>query len=153
MSRAVREHAILDIVHHGAAGSQRELVSALAARGIGASQGTVSRDIQRLRLVKVSIPGGGHRYAPPNAVLAGLGQPIDGALRDAGHAVTGLGEGAVLLVVKTLTGHANMVALAIDKARLAGVIGTVAGDDTVIVVLHDAAARRAVRAALEGAMG
>lgn len=152
MSHAVREQAILDIIHHEAVGTQDELVTALAARGIVASQGTVSRDIQRLRLVKVSVPDGGHLYAPPSGVMAGLGPPVAGALRDAGHAVTGLGEGTVLLVVKTLPGRANMVALAIDEARLAGVVGTVAGDDTVLVVLHDAAARSAVRTALEQAM-
>jgi transcriptional regulator of arginine metabolism len=152
MSRAARERAILEIIDGEAIGTQDALVGALATRGIVASQGTVSRDIQRLRLVKVPVPAGGHRYAPPGAELDGPSRFADTALRDAAQAVTGLGEGTALLVVKTLTGRATQVALAIDEARLPGVVGTVAGDDTVIVVLQDAAARSDLRAVLERAM-
>lgn len=153
MSRAARERAILEIIDREAIDTQDALVGALAARGFAASQGTVSRDIQRLRLVKVPVGNGGHRYAAPGGIADGAGLPDDTALRDAGDAMTDLGHGEALLVVKTLTGRATMVALAIDEARLAGVVGTVAGDDTVLVVIEDAAARSAVRAALEQAMG
>lgn len=153
MSHQAREHAILEIVRSEAIQTQDELVAALAARGFVVSQGTVSRDIQRLMLVKVPSATGGHRYLPPGDLAPGPPSSAATALREAGTVVVSLGEGAALLVVRTLPGRANQVALAVDEARLDGVVGTVAGDDTVLVVLTDAAARASVRATLEQAAG
>jgi transcriptional regulator of arginine metabolism len=151
VSRAAREQAIREIIAAQAVATQAGLVAALAARGFAVTQGTVSRDIQDLRLVKLPTPEGGHRYAAPEAVAAGASPPLDTALREASQAVVAVGEGGALLVVRTLAGRANMVALAIDQARLPGVVGTVAGDDTVLVVLADEVARDGVRRMLVAA--
>jgi transcriptional regulator of arginine metabolism len=145
MSRQAREHAILEIIRASVIHTQDELVAALAARGLAASQGTVSRDIQRLRLVTVPTGSGGHRYLPPGDLDPAPPNATISALHEASTAVVSLDVGAALLVVRTLPGRANQVALAIDEARLSGVVGTVAGDDTVLVVVTDAAARAEVR--------
>ena len=79
MSRAAREQAILALIDREAIGTQDALVHALAAHGIVASQGTVSRDIQRLRLGEVPVPAGGHRYAPPGAAPSGPSPAADAA--------------------------------------------------------------------------
>ncbi len=150
MNRAAREQAIREIIAQQVVSTQAELVAALAARGFAVTQGTVSRDIQDLGLVKLPTPEGGHRYAAPEAVAAAGPPPLDAALREAAQAVVAVGEGAALLVLRTLAGRANLVALAVDQARLPGVVGTVAGDDTVLVVLVDEAAREVVRGALAG---
>jgi transcriptional regulator of arginine metabolism len=152
MSHQAREHLILDIVRTRTIQTQDDLVAALADRGCVVNQGTVSRDIQRLGLVKVPVATGGHRYVPPADLDPGPPVATTIALRDAAAAIVSVGDGAALLVVRTLPGRAGLVALSIDEARLAGVVGTVAGDDTVLVVLADAAARDGVRTFLEQAV-
>jgi transcriptional regulator of arginine metabolism len=136
VSREQRERAILEIVAARPVRRQEDLVQALRRRGFDATQATVSRDIKHLGLVKTPDRDGQYRYAAPQA------QPrpapkAEEKLRDAFlEFVTGLDTGEAILLVKTLTGRANAVAVAIDEARLPGVAGTVAGDDTIIVVLR-----------------
>jgi transcriptional regulator of arginine metabolism len=147
MSRAVREQAILDIIRHRPVATQLELVAALGERGIVATQATVSRDIQQLGLVKVPLGDGGHRYDRP-AALDAAPSAARHALAEAMQVVTGLAPGEALLVVRTLPGRAAAVAIALDDAAPDGLVGTVAGDDTVLVVARDGAARDRLRALL-----
>jgi len=118
-----RQRAILDLVRHRPAHTQGELARALADRGFSATQATVSRDIQELGLVRTV--GG---YA------AGGASPVVREL------VLSTTQVHFLLVIHTPSGTANLVARAIDEAGFEGVAGTVAGDDTIIVVLRDDAA-------------
>ena len=125
-TKTQRHSAILDVVNRGSAHTQQEIAQALARRGVRATQATISRDIQELGLVR---SGAGYRSSA--ALVRELVLSIE--LVDS------------LAVVKTPPGTANLVARRIDESGLSGVAGTVAGDDTIIVVLRQRAAGRALR--------
>lgn len=136
MSREQRARAILEIVAARPVRRQVDLVQALRRRGFDATQATVSRDIKHLGLVKIPDRDGQYRYAAPHA-QRGPAPKTEEKLRDAFQEfVTGLDTGEAVLLVKTLSGRANAVAVAIDEAQLPRVAGTVAGDDTIIVVVR-----------------
>jgi transcriptional regulator of arginine metabolism len=129
-----RDRHILEIITRRPITTQVDLVAALRAAGIKVTQATVSRDIKRLGLVKVPGGDGSYRYQAPEAarppaekILAQLQR----ALRDY---VTEVDHGGGVVVVKTTTGSAGVVAEAIDEAVWPEVVGTVAGDNTIIVV-------------------
>jgi transcriptional regulator of arginine metabolism len=131
-----RQEAILDIVALGEVGSQADIVHELADRGITANQATVSRDIQQLGLIRV-----GHRYALPPTSLAGRSEGVDQVLRQ--HVVKVDGN-ASLIVLKTPPGHAHVVAVALDALEGDDIVGTVAGDDTLLVVPRDKRVKKAL---------
>jgi transcriptional regulator of arginine metabolism len=151
MNRAQRERLILEIVSARRVQTQQELVRALQERGLRVTQATVSRDVKRLGLVKVPDAQGRYRYAPPQelreSAAPGAREKLVAAFREF---VTGVDWGEGLVLVKTLAGRANAVAAAIDEARMPEVAGTVAGDDTILVVVRRAESRDAVVRALEG---
>jgi transcriptional regulator of arginine metabolism len=118
-----RQRTILELVRHRPVHTQQELANALAERGFSATQATVSRDIQELGLIR---SGDGYRVGEPLSVVSDL--------------VLSMTRVQFLAVVRTPAGTANLVARTIDESQLDGVAGTVAGDDTIIVVLgRDAA--------------
>lgn len=139
--KARRLSAILDVVEHEAVRSQEQLRQRLVGRGFEVTQATLSRDIKELGLLKRSSDGA---YQP-----AGVdAQPAATALETLGRA---LGEyldtvEAVqqLVVLKTGAGQAQLLGLAIDKARLPEVAGTLAGDDTILIIARDARSAVAV---------
>lgn len=141
MGRRRRERAILEIVDEAPIRTQDELVQALEERGITVAQSTVSRDVRRLGLVRAPLPDGSLRYARPGASDAGGGEARERLRRLAETEVVGAAPGDAVLAVTTPPGSANAVAIAIDDAGLDGVVGTVAGDDTILVLLEDASAR------------
>jgi transcriptional regulator of arginine metabolism len=122
-----RQRAIVDLVRVRPVHTQQELANALAKRGFSATQATVSRDIQELGLVRT---GDGYVVGPPTLVS---------------ELVLSIAQIQFLLVIRTPSGTANLVARAIDESGMQGVAGTVAGDDTIIVVLGDDAAADEVR--------
>lgn len=136
-----RRELILEIVTGERVETQDELVAALARRGIAASQSSVSRDVTALRLVKVD-----GRYASPSPAT-----PVDNPLeaRIAAYLLSHAPAGEHLIVLKTPPGEAPGVALALDRLDLPGVVGTVAGDDTIFVAVPDLAARRVVQRRLD----
>ena len=123
-----RHRAILELVRQRPVHTQQELARALAERGISATQATVSRDIQELGLVRT-----------------GDGYATGGAPSLVSELVLSTVQVQFLLVVHTPSGTANLVGRAIDEAAFEGVAGTVAGDDTIIVVLRDDAAADELR--------
>lgn len=145
--RRARQRAILDLVRERAIHSQAELVQALEDRGLSVTQGTVSRDVRQLGLVKIPLEGGGSRYAPPD-------DPREAAngierLHGLAGSVTGVETGEALLLIKTPIGHANAVAVALDACDLPEVAGTLAGDDTILLVLRRREDRAPLRRRLE----
>ena len=137
MSRRRREQAILKITGSEVVHTQSELVEALRDRGIEVTQSTVSRDIKRLGLVKVPTPEGGYRYAPPE-IMRETSPAAEEDLREAFEEfVTGVGTGSAIVSISTPPGSANPVAVAIDDADLSGVVATLAGDDTVFVLVEE----------------
>ncbi|MGH9164425.1 MAG: arginine repressor, partial [Acidimicrobiales bacterium] len=98
-----------------------------------ATQATVSRDLEELGAVKVRVPGGGTVYAIPE-VARDWRTPDDHLRRVLGDWVVEVAHSANLVVLRTPPGSAHVVGSALDRAGLPGVLGTVAGDDTVLVV-------------------
>lgn len=113
-----RRRAILRLVRGRSLHTQQELSQELAQLGIHATQGTVSRDIQELGLVRT---GEGYRAAVPQSA--------------AGELVLSATQVEFLAVIRTPPGTASLVARAIDESALDQIAGTLAGDDTIIVVL------------------
>jgi len=143
-TRSERHHALRDIVASGRVTTQAGLADRLRAAGFPCTQASVSRDVRELGLLKR-----GGAYAVPEeegaAVLGAdqLATTIAPFLRSAAVVVDHL------LVVHTLTGTANSVGVYMDQTGWPGLVGTVAGDDTIIAVVADAAAGRAAAARLE----
>jgi transcriptional regulator of arginine metabolism len=131
-TKAGRQQAILDLVNHGSAHTQQDIASALARRGMRATQATISRDIQELGLVR---SGSGYQTS------AGLVREL----------VLSVEFVEPMAVIRTPPGTANLVARRIDEAALPGIAGTVAGDDTIIAVLRKRSAGRALKELLNGA--
>lgn len=152
MSRAARQQAILEIVHETAVANQSELVERLAGRGIRATQATVSRDVRQLGLVKAPAPEGGSRYLPPDEVDQAGAPSLDSLRPLFQRSVSEVADGEALMVIRTPVGFANAVALAIDALRRPEIIGTVAGDDTLLVILRSREDRRQIRRAFRELM-
>jgi len=131
--------------------SQEELVQALGRAGVAVTQATLSRDLRGLGVLKRPGAAGRMVYAlpgPPTEMLDRERQLLD--LRSFVNEVR---VAANLVVVRTPPGHANAVARAIDLSDLAGVVGSVAGDDTVLVVTEGAAAAGRLRRRLDSLAG
>lgn len=133
MAKNQRQHRISRILEQRAVGSQSELVELLAAEGVVATQATVSRDLEDLGAVKVRVPGGETVYAIPEVVKDRFA-PEDHLRRVLGDWVVEVAHSANLVVVRTPPGSAHVVASALDRSGLDGLLGTVAGDDTIVVV-------------------
>ena len=148
--RPRRHRWIAQIIEKGHVESQEHLQALLAERSVHVAQATLSRDLRELGVVKG--PGG---YALPGVTPAGAPLPAANgrALADALRAyLLRADRGGNLVVLGTGPGHAAALALAIDRAELPGVLGTVAGDDTVFVAARtEKAAREVLDTALEQA--
>jgi transcriptional regulator of arginine metabolism len=131
MSKAARQRAILELLHRGPVESQEELQGFLARRGFEAGQATLSRDIRELGLVKT--PEG---YAAARGVAAT--EPVlPSVSRLVREFVVDVRLAQNLLVLKTSVGSAQPVAAALDSEDWPEVVGTIAGDDTILVISPD----------------
>ena len=137
--------------------SQAQLVDLLADEGVEATQTTVSRDLEELGAVKVRLPGGDSAYALAELPSLSRSAPTDHLRRVLGEWVVEVAPSGNLVVLRTPPGCAHVVGSALDRSGLDGVLGTVAGDDTVLVVVAERhrgrswqPARRAGRAEAAG---
>ena len=134
-----RHAAIRDIIENRAVASQEDLRKLLLQRGWDVTQSTLSRDLHEMRLARIPTTNG-VRYAFPEAadheeggkatleiILPALFQKVDGV--------------AELIVLKTITGGASPVAVALDLEDLPDVVGTIAGDDTILIICRSRQAR------------
>jgi len=133
--KAKRHAAILRIIQERVIQTQDELTRELHRAGIEVTQATVSRDIKQLGLVKEPDGGGTYRYCLPRARSnTGIQERLRRAFNDY---VVGVDYSGNLVVIKTMPGTAQGVAAAIDRMEWPEVVGTVAGDDAIIVVIRD----------------
>lgn len=151
---AARTRKILRAIERGPIQTQDELVAALRREGVAVTQATVSRDIKRLGLVKVPARDGGYRYALPAATAAAAPprakEHLASVMREFATAV----EPALdLVLVKTVPGGASPVAQAIDDARWPEIAGTLAGEDTIIIVPRRKVHQRTVAGQLRELLG
>lgn len=133
VSKNRRQHRIAELLGAGPIQRQSEIVELLAAEGIAATQATVSRDLDELGAIKVRGPAGTSVYAIPEVPVSGRGRD-EHLHRILADWVVSIDASANLAVLRTPPGSAHVVGSALDRARLDGVLGTVAGDDTVLVV-------------------
>ena len=140
-----RHAAILRVVRDRRIESQDELREALADEGFNVTQATLSRDIRELGLAKLSDPQGGAYYTHPHraAVRPDLALILPTLLVN----VDGVGP---FLVLKTASGSAGAVTEALDQAGWGEIIGTIAGDDTVLVITRSQRLREAVASRIQG---
>jgi transcriptional regulator of arginine metabolism len=132
-----RQHLVVRLLADNEVSSQEQLVELLGHEGIAATQATVSRDLEEIGAVKVRVPGvEGLVYAVPELPKDQVA-PLDHLRRVLGEWVVDVASSGNLLVLRTPPGSAHVVASALDRAGLEGAIGTVAGDDTVLVVAAD----------------
>jgi len=150
-TKAERQRAILDLVRGGAIRTQDDLVAGLRRRRMDVTQATVSRDIRELGLLRVHGDDGA-RYRIPLAEIdtAGSERRLKAALHEYATALEFID---LLGVVHTTPGGAQLVAAAIDGARFDEVAGTVAGDDTVLVVTRSRPAGQRLVLRLRGMIG
>ena len=127
-----RHSSILDLVRTARIPSQEVLRELLAERGFEVAQATLSRDIRELGLVKVPDEDGGSVYTVP----AHITEPTPALSRLLPTRYLGCDGVGNLMVVKTLTGGAQPVAAAIDWEEWPEVVGTIAGDDSILIVLR-----------------
>jgi len=136
LTKNQRQHRITKLLESEPVTSQAQLVALLAEAGIEATQTTVSRDLEDLGAVKVRLPGGDTAYALPELPVHQIA-PEDHLRRVLGEWVVEVAHSANLVVLRTPPGSAHVVGSALDRSGLEGVIGTVAGDDTVLVVVAE----------------
>ena len=138
-----RQTAILSIIEQYDVETQEELAGRLKDMGIVVTQATVSRDIKELRLLKVLSGSGGYKYATADKAEHGLSERFVRMFRDSVLSINFAGN---IVVVKTLAGSANAAAEAIDSMHLPEVLGTMAGDNTILVIVqNEAEAAQAVK--------
>ena len=138
-----RQTAILSIIEQYDVETQEELAGRLKDMGIVVTQATVSRDIKELRLLKVLSGSGGYKYATADKAEHGLSERFVRMFRDSVLSINFAGN---IVVVKTLAGSANAAAEAIDSMHLPEILGTMAGDNTILVIVHnDAEAAQIVK--------
>jgi len=139
LSRSARQARILQLIEAHPIGSQAELMSRLARDGVMVSQGTLSRDLLDIGAVRLRGDSGALVYAPRGAEAAPSAVAQTTRLAKlAAEAVVSTDSSANIAVLKTPPGAAQYVASAIDQAGVPQVVGTIAGDDTVLVVAREA---------------
>ena len=131
--KTIRQVAILDIIEKKDIETQEELANALRERGIKVTQATVSRDIKELRLLKVLTPAGVDKYATADKAENGLAERFIRMLTESVLSVTSSNN---LIVVKTLSGSANVAAEALDSLHWPEILGTLAGDNTILLIIR-----------------
>lgn len=131
--KARRQARIMELIRSDRVATQAELAETLRREGFSVTQATISRDIRELGLVKVPHEGG-YRYAPPDRASApSLLERLRRFFRDS---VVSLDASENLVVVKTLPGTAGAVAEAIDRLDFEDIVGTLAGENTILVVVR-----------------
>lgn len=136
LGKPQRQHRIAGILQAQAVTSQVRLVELLAEEGVIATQATVSRDLEELGALKVRVPGGDTVYAIPELAFEQIA-PGDHLRRVFSDWVVEVARSANLVVLRTPPGSAHVVGSALDRSALPEVVGTVAGDDTVLVVVAE----------------
>ena len=136
LTKQQRQHRIAGLLEQYSVTSQGQLVELLTADGVVATQATVSRDLEEMGAIKVRASGGDSVYAIPDLPKEQR-TPEDHLRRVLGDWVVEVDHSHNLVVLRTPPGSAHVVASAIDRAGLPAILGTVAGDDTIMVVVAE----------------
>ncbi len=129
-----RQKKILELIEKFEIETQDDLINHLKDAGFDVTQATVSRDIRELKLTKGSTHSGVSKYAAPAAKREHVIPRFSSALTDS---ITKVDYAGNLIIIKTYPGMANAVATCVDSLNLEDIIGCVAGDDAILVVVRD----------------
>ena len=153
-NKAERFELIKKIISSEVISNQDDLQLRLHSMGMEVTQATLSRDLKSLQIIKVSDSKVGYTYRLPSGdmLLSGQGEANSSRLNFLADGVLGIEFSGNLGVIKTLPGFAPSTALAIDESGCGEILGTIAGDDTILVVLRDGVGRNDVIKALVAIM-
>ncbi|MCX6521451.1 MAG: arginine repressor [Actinobacteria bacterium] len=151
-TKVQRQQTIAKLIAMNPITSQPQLLDLLAVEGIAATQATVSRDLDDLGAVKVRVPGGDTVYALPEFEPARVA-PQDHLRRVMGEWVAEVRSSGHLVVLRTPPGCAHVVGSALDRSNLPQILGTVAGDDTLLCVADEETGGPALAATLRDLAG
>ena len=132
--KSSRQNEIIQLIASKDIETQEELASELRYLGYQVTQATVSRDIRELRLIKVAAKDGGYKYARPERHETAVNERLTRILSDSLVNVDSSGN---IIVVKTLSGSANVAAEALDTLDWPEILGTIAGDNTIFAVVRN----------------
>ncbi len=147
MSQKVRRRAaILELIRTGSHRRQESLRQSLLERGLSGTQATLSRDLAELGILK----GAEGYIVPEDASVAGGEAPLADALR---RELLAASRGGTTIVLRTPPGHGNALAVELDRSRLPGMLGSIAGDDTVFIAAASSATAERLLRRLRGLAG
>ncbi len=129
-----RQEKLLELITRYEIDTQDELIDRLRENGYNVTQATVSRDIRELKIAKMTTGKGTYRYVLPKQAESGSGVSFSAALIES---IISVEAAQNLVVLKTYPGLASAVAAGIDRMNLHQILGCVAGDDTILVVMRD----------------
>ena len=132
--KSSRQDEILRIIRERDVETQEELAAELRETGYKVTQATVSRDIRELKLIKVAANGGGFKYAKPERHETAVSDRLTRILNDS---LVNVDYSGNMIVVKTLSGSANVAAEALDNLGWEEILGTIAGDNTIFIVARN----------------
>jgi transcriptional regulator of arginine metabolism len=136
MTKTQRQHRISEIISEHSVSTAAQIVTLLEEEGVSATQATVTRDLQDIGAVKMR-DADGKRRIQLSAPTATGSAPLDHLRRMMGEWATSIDNSGHLVIIRTPPGCAHVVASALDRGAMSGVLGTVAGDDTILVVAKE----------------
>ena len=139
--KAKRQEKIIEIIEQYNIETQDELAEKLAAAGFPTTQATISRDIRELKLTKLAYPGGRQKYIALKNRELHIDKKYKRVLSDA---IVNMEAAQNIIVIKTVTGMAMACATAIDSLGIEGIVGTIAGDDTIFAAVRTEEAAKLV---------
>ena len=131
--KAIRHSKILELIKSMDVETQEELASELKKTGMNVTQATVSRDIKELKLIKVMASSGKYKYAPISPTENYLSNKLVSIFAQTVLYTESVGN---IVVIKTITGSANAACEAIDSLNFDGIVGTIAGDNTIFILVR-----------------
>ena len=145
MQRAERMEAVKTIIRENQISSQEQLLTELHKEGFDVTQATLSRDLKQLKVAKVSDGNNGYMYSIPGYDKVKPSNTVSSVyIEDLKRGFLSIAYSGNMCIIKTLVGHANSVAAAIDNLSIPGIMGTVAGDDTIFAVLSESAKKNRI---------
>jgi len=152
LAKPQRQHLVAKLIEAHQIHNQTQLVELLAAENVVATQATVSRDLDEMGAIKVRVQGGESAYALPEHPKEQFA-PEDHLRRVLGDWVVEVGHSANMIVLRTPPGSAHVVGSALDRVGLPEILGTVAGDDTLMLVVAEGASAAQCSAKLSDLAG
>ncbi len=133
--KSARQSTILRLIEGQDVRTQEELAELLRERGIAVTQATISRDIKELRLLKVLSAAGGYKYATAGQTEHGISERFVRMFVDS---VLSIDYSGNIVILRTLSGSANVAGEAIDGMRFEEILGTISGDNTIFILVRNA---------------